>query len=311
MQKHTRREFITRTSLAGAATVVSRNSFAMMLHNLAASSNVKLGYAAITWGEDHIKFLEDVTSLGYKWIQLRNYLMNTYKDKPVEFQKILKRYKVKMAMYSLGNADINTGDDEAVLKELMQQAKFLKAIGGNYAMVTNNSRPKDGQPPTREQLITYAKLITELGRRTSAIGVTLTYHNHMEQLGETPEEVDLILEHADEKYVKVLLDIGHYAAGGGDSVKFIDNYRNRIKCLHIKDVKSPSPDTPDKSGSYKFLPLGEGQVDIPAVFSALKRVNFNGWALVELDYVPNISVSPYQTAVINHKYLTQKLKLRV
>ena len=39
--------------------------------------------------------------------------------------------------------------------------------------------------------------------------------------------------------------------------------------------------------SYRFVELGRGQVDLPAVFKALHKVNFRGWAIVELDDVPD------------------------
>jgi inosose dehydratase len=306
-----RRDFIRSGSFLAAATAVSFKSFAQTVQQLASDTNIRIGYVAITWNEDHIQFLKDVTPLGFKWIQLRNYLLKSYGVHPEKLAAILKQYDVRLAMYSLGDANIHTGDDKAVLAQLVAQARFVKALGGNYAMVTNTSRPKNGQPPSKEQLITYAKLINELGKQTADLGVTLTYHNHMGQLGETPEEVDIIFENTDEKYIKALLDIGHYTAGGGNCVKFIDKYKERLKCLHIKDVRRPSPDAPNDPASYKFLELGTGSVDIPVVFEALKKINFDGWALVELDYVPNAATTPLQTAITNQKYITEKLKLKI
>src|SRR2546429_7389578 len=37
----------------------------------------------------------------------------------------------------------------------------------------------------------------------------------------------------------------------------------------------------------RFVELGQGKVDLPAVFDALHKVNFRGWAIVELDVVPD------------------------
>lgn len=309
-KQNSRRSFIKQTSLLSAASLIAHTTFATSIIDLAAASNIKLGYASITWNEDHLQFLKDVTPLGYRWIQLRNYLLQQYGKDPAALVALLNQYKTRLAMYSLGDANINTSDDKGVLATLMAQARFVKALGGTHAMVTNSSRPKTGEP-TKEQLATYARLINELGKQTADIGVTLNYHNHMGQLGQTPEEVDFIFANTDEKYVKALLDIGHYTAGGGDPVQFIYKYKNRLKCLHIKDVQKPSPDTPQDAASYKFLPLGQGQVNVKGVFDALKKTGFNGWALVELDYVPQAGVTPYQTAIINHNYLTKTLKLKV
>ena len=43
---------------------------------------------------------------------------------------------------------------------------------------------------------------------------------------------------------------------------------------------------------FQWVELGRGKVDLPAVFAALDKVRFNGWAVVELDKVPDSSADP-------------------
>jgi inosose dehydratase len=52
-------------------------------------------------------------------------------------------------------------------------------------------------------------------------------------------------------------------------------------------------------------------VDVPAVFKALDNVRFKGWAVVELDGVPDPERSPLICAEINKKYITEVLKYPV
>ena len=73
--------------------------------------------------------------------------------------------------------------------------------------------------------------MTEIGNRTADIGIPVAYHNHMNAIGERPEEVDWVLEATDPRYVKVLLDIAHYQQGGGDPVRAIG----------VRDSPAPSP----------------------------------------------------------------------
>jgi inosose dehydratase len=54
--------------------------------------------------------------------------------------------------------------------------------------------------------------------------------------------------------------------------------------------------------------LGQGRVDVPAVFKALQKVKFAGWAIVELDGVPDPEKTPAQCAEINKNYITKTLK---
>ena len=145
---------------------------------------------------------------------------------------------------------------------------------------------------------------------TADLGISLGYHNHMGSLGEHPEEVDQILEATDPRYAKLELDVAHYFQGGGDPVKCIEKYSDHMLFLHIKDVeKLPGATEPKKS--YRFVELGRGQVDLPAIFKALQKVNFRGWAIVELDDVPDKSRTPKECAAISKKYLEENLGIKV
>jgi len=125
----------------------------------------------------------------------------------------------------------------------------------------------------------------------------------MNALGEAPEEVDRVLDAADPRYVKLELDVAHYVQGGGDPARAIRRYADRLLFLHIKDVESPRPDKRDDPKSYRWVELGRGRVDLPAVFKALDEVKFRGWAVVELDSVPDKARTPKASAEINRKYL--------
>jgi inosose dehydratase len=57
--------------------------------------------------------------------------------------------------------------------------------------------------------------------------------------------------------------------------------------------------------------LGRGSVDLPAVIAALRKINFRGWAIVELDAVPDKARTPKESAIINKKYVEEKLGLTV
>jgi len=57
--------------------------------------------------------------------------------------------------------------------------------------------------------------------------------------------------------------------------------------------------------------LGRGQVDLPAVFQALARAKFHGWAVVELDSVPDKARTPKESAMVSKAYLQEKLGYRI
>jgi inosose dehydratase len=52
-----------------------------------------------------------------------------------------------------------------------------------------------------------------------------------------------------------------------------------------------------------YLPLGEGVVDIPAILEILAEINYDGYAMVELDGTPRAPYAPKEAAAISKRYL--------
>ena len=62
---------------------------------------------------------------------------------------------------------------------------------------------------------------------------------------------------------------------------------------------------------FEFVELGGGRVDLPSVFAAVEKVKFRGWAVVELDRVPDKSGTPKESAIICKDYLQQRIGVTV
>jgi inosose dehydratase len=134
------------------------------------------------------------------------------------------------------------------------------------------------------------KLLSEIGKRTADLGVPLGYHNHMNTLSEHPGNLDIVLEAADPRYVKLELDTAHSVAGGGDPAATVLKYRDRLLFLHLKDLVDIQMDSSKVKYPFKFVELGQGRVDLPAVFKSLDEIKYHGWAIVELDHVTSKEV---------------------
>jgi inosose dehydratase len=267
-------------------------------------SEIHFGYASITWGGNDRQAIADVSSLGFPGIQIRSNAVDEFKS-PQEVADLMAKNKLTFVALSSGGVNIDAPEAEQIAKHVAH-AKFLKAAGGKYLQVTDD-RPKN-RVITAEDYKRLGQLLTALGKQTAELGIPLGYHNHMGSLGQAPEEVDQILAATDPRYAKLELDIAHYFQGGGDPVKAIHKYSDRLLFLHIKDVEKISGD-PKKN--YQFVELGRGQVDLPAVFKALHEVKFSGWAIVELDDVPDKSRTPKECAEISKKYLQDKLGIKI
>ena len=274
-----------------------------------APANIRFGYAAITWNGKDAEAIKEISELGFRGIQLRSNILKDYGDRPKALRDLLEQHHLEMVALSSGGVSIATGTEAAEIAKHVNNAKFVHDVGGHYLQVTDSARPKDRKPEGADfkQL---GGVLTEIGKRSTDLGVPVGYHNHMSSLGEAPDEVDRIMEAVDPRYVKLELDIAHYQQGGGDPVKAIRKYHDRLLFLHIKDVESLA--TNDERGrGYRWVELGRGRVDLPGVFDALRDVKFRGWAVIELDSVPDKTRTPKECAQINKKYVEEKLGMKV
>lgn len=270
---------------------------------------IRLGYAAITWNGKDADAIREISEVGFRGIQLRSNILKDYGERPKDLRDLLGQNHLEMVALSSGGVGIAAGTEAAEIAKHVSNAKFVHDVGGRFLQVTDSARPKDRKPEAADfkQL---GHVLTEIGKRSTDLGVPVGYHNHMNTLGEAPDEVDRIMEAVDPRYVKLELDIAHYQQGGGDPVKAIRKYHDRLLFLHIKDVESLAT-SDDRGRGYRWVELGRGKVDLPAVFAVLREVKFRGWAVIELDSVPDKSRTPKEYAQINKKYVEEKLGLKI
>jgi inosose dehydratase len=297
---------------AGAAVpfVATGTSLETLLTlSAAAPAAIRFGYAAITWGGNDAQAIEEISALGFTGIQLRSNILKEYGERPKALRELLDRHKLEMVALSSGGVGIAAGTENDEIAKHASNAKFVHDVGGRYLQVTDSARRKNVKPEPSD-FTRLGRLLTEIGKRAADVGIPLGYHNHMDSLGEAPDEVDRIMDAADSRYVKLELDIAHYQQGGGDPAAAIRKYHDRLLFLHIKDVETLSP--PDERGrTYRWVELGRGRVDLPAVFAALKKHKFRGWAMIELDGVTDKSKTPKECAQISKKYVEEKLRLKI
>ena len=293
----------------GAAAIASTASVESLASLLKSASGIRFGYASITWEGNDAQAIKDISELGFPGIQLRSNILKEYGEKPAALKELLAQYKLEMVALSSGGVGIAPNTEADEIAKHVSNAKFVSNVGGKYLQVTDSALPKDRKPEAADYK-TLGHLLTQIGKRTQDMGIPLGYHNHMHSLGEAPKEIDWIMDAADPRYVKLELDIAHYQQGGGDPAKAIQQYRDRLLFLHIKDVETITP-AAGQSRNYRFVELGRGRVDLPAVFGALKKIKFNGWAVIELDGVPDKARTPKESGQISKTYVEQKLGLNV
>jgi inosose dehydratase len=124
--------------------------------------------------------------------------------------------------------------------------------------------------------------------RAAAQGYATTVHPHVGTMIETKDEVQRVLSGSQ---VDLCLDTGHLLVGGSDPAELARQYPDRIGHVHLKDVDGKLAERV-RAGDIEYQeavrqglyrPLGEGDVDIAGVVSAL--ADYTGWYVIEQDTV--------------------------
>jgi inosose dehydratase len=265
-------------------------------------ASMHIGYAAITWGGDDPKAIDDVAAAGFKGIQLRASAFDRWGAQPSQLKALLAGHTMAFPVMSSGNLNYQPQDVAANIEMHLTHAKFVRDAGGQMLQVIDE-KPK-GRDVTPDDYSRLADAMNTLGTRTKAIGVPLVYHHHMNSTGEPPAAIEAIMRDASAAAVGLLFDIAHYQQGGGDPVKAIRQYGQAIKVVHLKDVRPI-----DTAPGYQWVELGRGRVDVKGCVAALKEIGFGGWAIVELDRVVDPGGTPLASAQANRAFVVNQLGL--
>lgn len=264
----------------------------------AALPGMRVGYTAMTWGEKDRQAIDDIADLGYKGVQFRANIVQSFQ--PAELRELLQKKGLAFTAMSSGIVDIDA-DPASEIERHLSNARYMQAAGGKYLQLLDKLTTY-GRPADAAACVRLGALLTKIGQACSALGVTATYHNHLNTLSETPAGLDAVLAACDPSHVKFELDTAHALAGGADPAQLVERYHDRMAFLHLKDLRDQTGD-PKAKYPFQFVELGRGRVDLRAVLAALEKVAFKGWAVVELDRVPDKDGSPRQSAAISKAFL--------
>jgi inosose dehydratase len=236
------------------------------------------------------KALQDIASVGYEGIEIFDGNLAEYANKPEEFKSLLTKNNLTLVSVYTGANFIYDEilDDE--FHKIGKAIELARTFGATNLIVGGGAQRTSGIRETD-----YQKLATQLDRVTdlaAAAGLTACFHPHLSTIVEGPEQLAKVM-----KLSKIAFcpDTAHLAAGGGNPAELIRTYPDRVKHVHLKDFqKNP----------FAFLPLGKGELDFADIFAALKEVNYQGWAVVELD---GYDGDPKEAAAISMKFIQENL----
>jgi inosose dehydratase len=163
------------------------------------------------------------------------------------------------------------------------QVLVVSAVTGSAGYDT---RPQLDEAGWRRLLSNLDRVATLAANR----GVRVVLHPHVGTMIETGDELQQVLHGSS---ISLCLDTGHLLIGGTDPAELARQAPERLAHLHLKDVDSTiaarvqsgqlTYSEAVRQGMYR--PLGQGDVDVPAIVGHVQAHAYNGWYTLEQDTI--------------------------
>jgi inosose dehydratase len=149
-----------------------------------------------------------------------------------------------------------------------------------------DARPELGQGAWRTLLANLDAAAAMAAER----GILATLHPHVGTMVERPDEVQRVLDGCT---AALCLDSGHLLIGGTDPAELARQAPGRVAHAHLKDVdagwagrvRRGEVGYTEAVARGMYRPLGQGDVDVAGLVSALRGAGYAGWYVLEQDTI--------------------------
>jgi len=299
--------------------------------NMLNKDKVKLGIAPIAWTNDDMPELgqENTFEQCISEMALAGYTGSEVGNKYPKDPEILKK-ALDLRGITICNAwfssFLTTKPLEETVEAFIKQRDFLHELGAGVIGVAEQGHSIQGMMDvpvmankpvfTDEEWERLAAGLNELGRLAAEKDMVMAYHHHMGTGVQTMEEIDRLMEMTDPNSVYLLFDTGHLMFSGENPQEVLEKYVNRIKHVHLKDVRKEVLDRVEKE-NMSFLQAvregvftvpGDGMIDFVPLFRILAENGYEGWFVVEAEQDP-AKANPLEYAIKARKYIKEKTGL--
>ncbi len=121
------------------------------------------------------------------------------------------------------------------------------------------------------------ELLDYTEQKVKSSGIKIAIHNHgpEDKLYPAPQNVYDHIKNRDDR-MGLCLDIGHAVRAGANLSKVINDYKNRLFDMHIKDVTGAFKEA-------KAIEIGRGVIDFPSLVKTLNEINYKGVCSIEYE----------------------------
>ena len=250
----------------------------------------KLGCALWTFHTfDFSDAIAKIHSAGLKYIEL-----NTFQKVGAGFKDSLisqlsaegiGRLKALAAHEGLVIQSVYIAGDSTVAS-WKKQFDIAKGFGVNYVT---------GEPPLN--------MWDSIDSLAGLYGIKFAIHEHWKGVSHYWNPDTVLLAIKGHSHFGACADLGHWPKSGINPVDAVKKLAGHIFTVHLKDIAAFNDPT------LKDVPVGTGVIDMPAVFSELKKQKFDGNIFIERDAEDQPSNLPSVIQTVKY-YHDMVLKLK-
>ena len=267
---------------------------------------MRLGYHTITWGGvtgdatgvtsvkdlvyrvpgDMHRSLRDIAAAGYAGVEMFDGNVSDFADQPDELRGLLAETGLALVSVYTGANFIYQELLPDELHRVRRAAELAALFGAEQLVVGGGARRAAGTEDSDYDRL--AGALDSVSDIAEEHGLSACYHPHLTTIVESPDEVETIMSRS---RIGFCPDTAHLAAGGGDPAALIRRYPDRVRHVHLKDLRA---------ATTTFLPLGHGDIDFTDVLDAIHEIGYDSWLIVELD---SYDGDPAEAARISWSFL--------
>ena len=281
---------------------------------------MRIGGAPASWGifwahnRDRFApetYARELREAGYRYTELGP--LGYFPTDPVELQEFLRKYDLEVC----GAAHVHTLVKPDSFAELERETRIicqnLQNAGARYFVLMDESEyyatPQE-QVWTEAQWQQVASDMREItGLVQQEYGLDCLFHPHIGTGVQTRAETQRLLDEVPP--MGLCFDTAHYAFWEDDTLQALQDWRSRIPYIHLKNldlgmahrVRRGELTTQQAFELGVMQGLGEGDLEMAPLVQYLARTDYQGYLVIEEDYVPAKPETPSELARRNFVYL--------
>ncbi len=230
------------------------------------------------------KTLAEVRDFGFKYVEL----VGDYNQTPETLKTTLRSNSLTAVSAHFPYAKYRD-DPEGVAKE-------AKALGLSYAGCPSlPQRDALDEKGCREAIAVFNRAGAAMAKQ----GIVFFYHPHGYEFKPFGKGTyfDLMAAEMKPEWVHFQMDVFWIVHAGQDPVKLLEKYRDRWVSMHLKDMKKGTATGGFTGHSDKgsFVPLGRGQIDMPAVLRTANEIGIKWYFIEDESAMPETQIPQSMT----------------